>query len=121
MAGSGYRKRRESAALLRSGADRRSGQADYYRNLLYRQRSQELLIASNVREIEGGAAGDSYRAEKYALERTAVWCQHCRGQGVRIPVEERSVPGKGREGNCFRMMGKKGKRGMISVVDGSER
>jgi hypothetical protein len=86
---------------LRSGADRRSGQADYYRNLLYRQRSQELLIASNVREIEGGLAGDSYRTEKYTLERTAVWCQHCRGQGVRIPVEERSVPGKGRDGTAI--------------------
>jgi hypothetical protein len=110
VAGSGYRKRTQSAALLRSGADRRSGEADYYRNLLYRQRSQELLIASNVREIEGGTAGDSNRTERYALERTAVWCQHCRGQGVGIPVEERGVTGKRRDDDCFRMMKKKVKR-----------
>ena len=97
---------------MRSGADRRSGQADYYRNLLYRQRSQELLIVSNVREGGGGgggAAGDSNRTEKYALERTAVRCQHCRGQGVGIPVEERGLTGKRRDGDCFRMMKKKRK------------
>ena len=99
--------RTRSAALLRSGADRRSGQADYYRNLLYRQRSQELLIASNVREREGGTAGDSNRTEKYALERTAVWCQHSRDQGVGISVEGRGVTGKRRDGDCFRMMGEK--------------
>jgi len=52
--------------------------------------------------------GDSNRTEKYALERTAVWCQHCRGQGVGIPVEERGVTEKRRDGDCFRMMrGKK--------------
>jgi hypothetical protein len=55
-------------------------------------------------------AGDSNRTEKYALERTAVWCQHCRGQEVGIPVEESGVAGKRKAGDCFRMMKKEVKR-----------
>jgi hypothetical protein len=62
------------------------------------------------RERGGGTAGDSNRTEKYALERTAVWCQHYRDQGVGIPVEERGVAGKGSHGDCFRMIEKKVKR-----------
>jgi hypothetical protein len=75
------------------------------------------------REREGGTADDSNRKEKYALERTAVWCQHCRDEGVGIPVEERrrGVTGKRRDGDCFRMMIKRCEEGRCSVVEGTGR